>query len=150
MQSEYITHSLARGVLTITLNRPKANALTHAMLGSLRALFKEAESNSQVRCVLLTASGNIFSAGHDLTEIHLAENQSFRNHLQQTYNPLILQIRQLEKPVLAAINGPVAGASLGLILACDLRIATQIPLSQLVSWELVYPLIQVYRFYCQL
>jgi 2-(1,2-epoxy-1,2-dihydrophenyl)acetyl-CoA isomerase len=48
---------------------------------------------------------------------------SYREHLQETYNPLILQIRRLEKPVIAAVNGPVAGAGLGVALACDLRIA---------------------------
>jgi 2-(1,2-epoxy-1,2-dihydrophenyl)acetyl-CoA isomerase len=50
---------------------------------------------------------------------------SYREHLQRTYNPLILQIRCLEKPVIAAINGPVAGAGLGVALACDLRIAAE-------------------------
>ena len=50
---------------------------------------------------------------------------SYRKHLEETYNPLILQIRQLEKPVIAAINGPVAGAGLGVALACDMRIASE-------------------------
>src|SRR3989337_1030250 len=50
---------------------------------------------------------------------------SYREHLQRTYNPLILQIRRLEKPVIAAINGPVAGAGLGVALACDLRVAVE-------------------------
>jgi 2-(1,2-epoxy-1,2-dihydrophenyl)acetyl-CoA isomerase len=66
----------------------------------------------------------VFSAGQDIREVKSAEDQSFRYHLQHTYNPLILQIRQLERPVIAAINGAVAGAGLGVALACDLRIAS--------------------------
>jgi 2-(1,2-epoxy-1,2-dihydrophenyl)acetyl-CoA isomerase len=99
------------GVLVVTLNRPKANA------------FKQAARDPLVRCVLLTGSGAVFSAGQDVKEFTQAEDLSFRYHLQRTYNPLILQIRRLEKPVVAAINGAVAGAALGLALACDLRIA---------------------------
>ncbi len=74
--------------------------------------------------MLLTAAGNVFSAGQDVKEVRSVEDQSFRYHLQNTYNPLILQIRRLEKPVLAGINGAVAGAALGIVLACDLRIAS--------------------------
>jgi 2-(1,2-epoxy-1,2-dihydrophenyl)acetyl-CoA isomerase len=76
--------------------------------------------------VYLTGSGGIFSAGQDVKEFGQAAETgdlSFREHLQRTYNPLILSIRLLEKPVLAAVNGPVAGAALGIVLACDMRIA---------------------------
>jgi 2-(1,2-epoxy-1,2-dihydrophenyl)acetyl-CoA isomerase len=74
--------------------------------------------------VVITGSGNVFGAGHDITEMLQAAGQvSYREHLQQTYNPLILKIRRLEKPVIAAVNGMCAGASLGIALACDLRIA---------------------------
>ncbi len=110
-------------VLIITLNRPKVNAFNLEMIKATQAAFKQAQRQPEVRCVLLTASGNVFSAGQDITEIKQAEDASFRHHLQHTYNPLVLQIRQLEKPVLAAINGAVSGAALGIALACDLRIA---------------------------
>ncbi|MBU4226019.1 MAG: enoyl-CoA hydratase/isomerase family protein, partial [Chloroflexi bacterium] len=61
---------------------------------------------------------------YDVTEMLAARGEeiSYRAHLQATYNPLILQIRQIEKPVVAAINGPVAGAGLGIALACDMRL----------------------------
>lgn len=114
---------LTSGVLTLTLNRPKVNAFNAALIQALRKALRQAASDPQVRCVLLTGRGPTFSAGQDLLEIQQAQGVSFRQHLLQTYNPLILQLRQLEKPVLAAINGPVSGAALGIALACDLRIA---------------------------
>jgi 2-(1,2-epoxy-1,2-dihydrophenyl)acetyl-CoA isomerase len=97
------------------------------MIAELGAALDQAAADSRVRCVVLTGTGSSFCAGHDITEMLAAQGQgvSYRHHLQRTYNPLILQIRRLEKPVIAAINGPVAGAGLGVVLACDLRIAAE-------------------------
>jgi 2-(1,2-epoxy-1,2-dihydrophenyl)acetyl-CoA isomerase len=117
-----------QGVLVITLNRPRANAFNFEMIAGLQAALKAAGRDAQVRAVLLSGAGGVFSAGQDITEIdRVAQEEplSFRYHLQRTYNPLIVQLRQLEKPVLAAINGPAAGAALGVALACDLRIAAE-------------------------
>ena len=121
--SDYVLTELKEHVLTITLNRPKVNAFNLEMIEAAQAAFKQAGRDSQVRCVLLSGNGNVFSAGQDITEVKQAEDTSFRYHLLHTYNPLVLQIRQLEKPVMAAINGAVSGAALGIALACDLRIA---------------------------
>jgi 2-(1,2-epoxy-1,2-dihydrophenyl)acetyl-CoA isomerase len=115
--------STQAGVMVISLNRPKANAFDVAMIEAVLAALKQASRDQRARCVLLTGSGGIFSAGQDVREIQQAGESSLRKHLQRTYHPLIVQIRHLEKPVLAAINGPVAGAALGIALACDLRIA---------------------------
>jgi 2-(1,2-epoxy-1,2-dihydrophenyl)acetyl-CoA isomerase len=114
--------------LTISLNRPqRANAFNFEMIAELRTALEQAAIDSQIRCVVLTGAGNSFSAGHDITEMLTAQGQnvSYREHLEETYNPLILQIRHLEKPVIAAVNGPVAGAGLGVALACDMRIAAE-------------------------
>lgn len=120
----FILTSLEDTVLRISLNRPdKANALTLAMIADLRKAFQRAESDAAVRCVLLAANGSAFSAGHDITEMQIAAEASYREHLLRTYNPLILQIRRLEKPVLAAVNGVASGAAVGICLACDLRLA---------------------------
>lgn len=116
---------LEDGVWTIALDRPKANAFDREMIAATREAFKQAGRDDRVRCVLLTGRGRIFSAGQDVNEFQGEGQRSFRKHLQKTYNPLILQIRRLEKPVLAAINGPVAGAALGVAMACDLRIAAE-------------------------
>jgi 2-(1,2-epoxy-1,2-dihydrophenyl)acetyl-CoA isomerase len=120
---EPIRTHLVDGVFTIVLNRPKANAFNEAMITAVTDAFKQAERDQAVRCVLLTGEGKIFSAGQDVKEFQGVSHVSFRQHLQRTYSPLILQIRRIEKPVLAAINGAVAGAALGIALACDLRIA---------------------------
>lgn len=112
-------------VLTITLNHPKANALNRAMISDLQATLRQAEQASEVRCVLLLGSGKFFSSGHDLNEVRQVLGEPIRPYLVRYHNPLILQIRRLEKPVMAAINGMAAGAGLGIALACDLRIAAQ-------------------------
>jgi len=121
--SEIVLTELKNGVFKITLNRPKVNAFNFDMIAAVQAALKQAQRDSQVRCVLLAGSGSVFSAGQDVNEFNQAGDVSFRYHLQRTYNPIILQIRRLEKPVLAAINGAVSGAAFGIALACDLRIA---------------------------
>jgi 2-(1,2-epoxy-1,2-dihydrophenyl)acetyl-CoA isomerase len=125
MSDEILLSQLKDGVLTLTLNRPKANAFNSELIKAAQDAFKQAARDEAVRCVLLAASGGMFSAGQDVKEFGGDEHLSFRKHLQKTYNPLILQMRRLEKPILCAINGAVAGAALGVVLACDLRIASE-------------------------
>lgn len=107
------------------LNRPeRANAFNLELILALQRALDEAACDPQTRVIVLTGAGTAFGAGQDITEMLAGAGKiSYREHLQQTYNPLILKIRQLEKPVIAAVNGMCAGASLGVALACDLRIA---------------------------
>jgi 2-(1,2-epoxy-1,2-dihydrophenyl)acetyl-CoA isomerase len=121
--SDSILTDLSDGVLTLTLNRPKANAFNTEMNLALQKQLKNAARNKSVRVIVLTGSGKLFSAGQDLAEFGMMERLSFREHLLKTYNPLILRMRQLDKPIVGALNGSVAGAALGVALACDLRIA---------------------------
>lgn len=117
--------ALQSSVLTLTLNRPeRANAFDSELVGQFQEAFAHAEKDSQTRVIVLTGSGRTFSAGQDISEMRGGGEISYREHLEKTYNPLILQIRGIEKPVIAAINGPCAGAALGVALACDLRFAT--------------------------
>ena len=122
--AETVHTELKEGVFTITLDRPKVNALSLEMVRRLQGAFKEASQQKLARVVLLQAAGDSFSAGQDVFEMLQAEGQSYRQHMLETYNPLVLQVRRLELPVVAAIQGTVAGAALGLALACDLRIAS--------------------------
>jgi 2-(1,2-epoxy-1,2-dihydrophenyl)acetyl-CoA isomerase len=120
----FLRSDLNNGVLLLTIDRPKANAFNLELIAELQSAFKQAAKDPQTRTIVLTGAGRTFGAGQDIEEIKAGgETLSYREHLLKTYNPLILQIRQIEKPVIAAVNGPCAGASLGVALACDLRIA---------------------------
>ena len=123
--SNPVQTTLQDGLLTITLDRSPANAFTAEMVAFTRRAIKNAAADPQVRCVLLTGAGEYFSTGHDLNEVLAVKDESFYGHLQNTFNPLVMEIRSLPKPVMAAVNGPVAGAALGVALACDLRIASE-------------------------
>ncbi len=110
-------------VLTITLNRPEVfNAFNAALHAALHAALEEA-SSPEVRAVVITGAGRGFCSGQDLKEFTEVAG-SIRDTLERTYHPNIRLIRALEKPVIAAVNGPCAGAGLSLAAACDIRIAS--------------------------
>lgn len=124
MSEAVLLTSLQEGVFSITLNRPKVNAFNFELIEATQKAFRQAEREVAARVVLFSGAGDNFSAGQDVTEFAKGEQISYRYHLLRTYNPLILQIRRLDKPVIAALNGAVSGAALGLALACDLRLAS--------------------------
>jgi 2-(1,2-epoxy-1,2-dihydrophenyl)acetyl-CoA isomerase len=110
------------GVMTITLNRPEVlNAFDRAMHEAFRAALEEAQA-PEVRAVVLTGAGRGFCVGQDLNEFKEAAGD-IGERLRSTYNPNVLALWGLEKPVIAAVNGPAAGAGLSLACACDLRLA---------------------------
>jgi 2-(1,2-epoxy-1,2-dihydrophenyl)acetyl-CoA isomerase len=110
-------------VLTITLNRPDVlNALDAATHGRLADALAEARDGS-IRAVVLTGAGRGFCVGQDLAEFR--ETPNIGDALRERYHPNVLAIRALEKPVLACVNGPAAGAGLSLAFACDVRIAAE-------------------------
>lgn len=123
--STTLSTSFKSGSVILTLNRPeRANAFNFEMTTSLQNALAEAERDPQVKCVVITGAGRVFSAGQDIGEMkHGGGEISYREHLDKTYNPLILQIRRMGVPVIAAVNGACAGAAFGIALACDLRIA---------------------------
>jgi 2-(1,2-epoxy-1,2-dihydrophenyl)acetyl-CoA isomerase len=110
-------------VLTLTLNRPHVlNALDHAMHAGLHAGIEEARDPS-VRAVVITGAGRGFCVGQDLQEFR-DRADDVAGLLRSTYHVTVVGIRSLEKPVLAVVNGPAAGAGMSLALACDVRIAS--------------------------
>jgi 2-(1,2-epoxy-1,2-dihydrophenyl)acetyl-CoA isomerase len=109
-------------VLTITLNRPDVlNAINAAVHEGLRDGLKQARADD-VRAVVVTGAGRGFCVGQDLTEFRDAPTD-ISERLRRSYHPSIRAIRELEKPVIAAVNGVAAGAGLSLACACDLRVA---------------------------
>jgi 2-(1,2-epoxy-1,2-dihydrophenyl)acetyl-CoA isomerase len=114
---------LTGGVLTLSLDHPPVNALSLELIAQLNKAFTHAGQDRTVRCVILTGYGDHFCVGQDIHDF-LAEDIPFRFHMLRSYNPLILGLRSLQKPVLAAVNGMAAGAGLGIALACDLRLAS--------------------------
>ena len=120
----------AQGVRTITLNRPGAlNAFNETLKDELIDALKAAARDKSVRCLVITGAGRAFCAGQDLKDRTDRADQSvgvgsvsFSASLRDKYNPMILTIRTMEKPVIAAVNGVAAGAGCSLALACDLRV----------------------------
>jgi 2-(1,2-epoxy-1,2-dihydrophenyl)acetyl-CoA isomerase len=111
-------------VLTITLNRPDVlNAFNGAMHEALAAALKEGRRDD-VRAVVLTGAGRGFCVGQDLTEFR-EQAGDIATRLRTNYHPNVVAIRALEKPVIAAVNGPAAGAGVSFACACDLRIASE-------------------------
>jgi 2-(1,2-epoxy-1,2-dihydrophenyl)acetyl-CoA isomerase len=111
-------------VQTITLNRPDVlNAFNTAMHRALAAALKDAR-DPEVRAVVITGAGRGFCVGQDLSEFREAAGD-IGERLRSSYHPNVLAIRALEKPVIAAVNGPAAGAGLSLACVCDVRIAAE-------------------------
>ena len=111
--------------MTLTLNRPDAlNSFTVEMKEALLAALKDAARDRGVRALLLTGAGRAFSAGQDLKERQGPEAADLGTELRTRYNPIILAMRRLEKPIVGAINGVAAGAGCSVALACDIRLAS--------------------------
>jgi 2-(1,2-epoxy-1,2-dihydrophenyl)acetyl-CoA isomerase len=107
----------------ITLNRPdKLNSFNREMILLLQETLDECKKK-EVRCVYITGAGKGFSAGQDLAEVAGAE-EGF-NMLAEYYNPIVIRIKQLEKPVIAAVNGVAAGAGANIALCCDIVVAAE-------------------------
>ncbi len=120
-----IIYELADGVATLTFNRPEVrNAFNEVMAEETLSALKQAERDEAARCLVITGAGAGFCAGQDLAVLRDRDEAiSFREHLLKTYNPIVLKLRTIEKPVIAAVNGAAAGAGWGIALACDIRYA---------------------------
>lgn len=114
----------------ITLNRPQAlNSLNDQMGDELYAALKDSERDPATRCLIVTGAGRAFSAGEDVSGLKEryagGSHPSLGDHLRKKYHPIILKIRNMEKPVIARINGIAAGSGASIALACDIRIASE-------------------------
>ncbi|MES1223952.1 MAG: enoyl-CoA hydratase-related protein [Bacteroidota bacterium] len=110
----------------ITLNRPeKMNAFNRQMALLLQKILDDCASDKNIRAVYLTGNGKAFSAGQDLGEMTGDDAPGFNKILEEHYNPIVTRIRNIEKPVVCAVNGVAAGAGANIALCCDIVVAAQ-------------------------
>jgi 2-(1,2-epoxy-1,2-dihydrophenyl)acetyl-CoA isomerase len=120
-----ILFEIKNSIAFITLNRPeKYNAFNREMALLLQEKLDECEKNISVRCVLITGAGKAFCAGQDLSEVVDPNGPGMEKILSEHYNPVVRKIRNLNKPVLSAVNGVAAGAGANIALCCDVVIAS--------------------------
>ena len=123
--SNSILLKIENKIAFITLNRPEVfNSFNREMALSLQSILDDCETNNDVRAIVITGEGKAFCAGQDLKEVTSPElNPGFKKILEEHYNPIILRIRNIEKPIIAAVNGVAAGAGANIALACDIVVA---------------------------
>ncbi len=120
---ESIEFSVKNGVGKITLNRPDVlNSFNMPMAKEMITALDECINNKSIRAVLITGAGRAFCAGQDLAAA-IAPGADIKVIVQQQYNPIITKIRNMEKPIVCAVNGVAAGAGANLAIACDIVLA---------------------------
>lgn len=127
MENPYILTDIDANVAVITLNRPEVfNSFNREMAFQMQDALDACESDNSVRAIVITGSGKAFGAGQDLKEVTDPDlNPGFSKILEEHYNPIITRIRNIKKPIIAAVNGVAAGAAANIALACDIVIADE-------------------------
>ncbi|MBQ0767895.1 MAG: enoyl-CoA hydratase/isomerase family protein [Bizionia sp.] len=125
--TESIQLKIENKVATITLNRPEVfNSINREMAFLFQDTLDACEKNDEVRAIIITGSGKAFGAGQDLKEVTDPDlNPGFKKILEEHYNPIITRIRNINKPIVAAVNGVAAGAAANIALACDIVVASE-------------------------
>jgi len=114
------------GVATLTLNRPeKFNSFNREMALELQDALDKCAGDESVRVIVITGTGKAFCAGQDLAEATEPDGPAMEKIVEEHYNPIILRLRNIEKPVVAAVNGVAAGAGANIALACDIVLASE-------------------------
>ncbi len=123
---DFLEFELNQQIAKVTLNRPDVfNSFCRGMALELQQVLKAAAEDESIRAVLLTGAGKAFCAGQDLKEMTGEKAPSFNTVLNEHFNPIIRLMRELEKPIIAAVNGVAAGAGANIALAADLTIAAE-------------------------
>jgi 2-(1,2-epoxy-1,2-dihydrophenyl)acetyl-CoA isomerase len=127
MNYAFIQAGRDHGVAVITLNRPDVlNSFNRGMAREVQAALADAAADTQVRAVLLTGAGRGFCAGQDLGEaLNAGSSIDLGEIVRTVYTPIVVAIRELEKPVVCAVNGVAAGAGANLAFACDIVVAAE-------------------------
>ena len=125
---ETVLYDEDNGVANIALNRPeKLNAFDGTLHDELYKALGDAAEDDEIRCIVLRGEGRGFSAGADLAQLvkEADGDPDLGEYLRGTYSRLVKRMVGTEKPIVAALHGPVYGAGVGIALACDLRIAAE-------------------------
>ena len=121
-----IKFEIIEGVGKITLNRPeKHHSFIREMAFQFQNALDKCNEEKEVRAILITATGKAFCAGQDLGEAIDPNGPDLTQMVQEHYNPIIRKIRNMEKPIVAAVNGVAAGAGASIALCCDIVVATE-------------------------
>jgi len=121
-----IETEITQAIAVIRLNRPeKLNSFNRTMAAEMQSALDACASNSNIRAVVITGNGKAFSAGQDLQEVTSPDAPGMDRILGDGYNPIVQLIRNMEKPVVAAVNGVAAGAGANIALCCDVVIAAE-------------------------
>ncbi|MEO5684051.1 MAG: enoyl-CoA hydratase-related protein [Chitinophagaceae bacterium] len=121
-----ILSAVKENIAFITLNRPeKFNAFNREMALRLQKILDDCAADKNIRAVYLTGNGKAFCAGQDLGELAGENAPGFDKILSEHYNPVVARIRNLEKPVICAVNGVAAGAGANIALCCDIVVAAE-------------------------
>lgn len=119
-----ILTSFKNGVCELKLNRPNVfNSFNKSMALALQKALDDCEENDEIRTIVITGEGKAFCAGQDLAEATDPNGPALQSIVKDHYNPIIERIRNIEKPIIAAVNGVAAGAGANIALACDITIA---------------------------
>lgn len=120
-----ILYEIRNSVAVISFNRPdKFNSFNREMALSLQQILDDCAAKADIRAIYLTGTGKAFCAGQDLGELAGDDAPGFEVILAEHYNPIVTRIRNIEKPVVCAVNGVAAGAGANIALCCDVVVAT--------------------------
>ena len=121
-----IEFKVTQSVGVIRLNRPEVyNSFNKEMAMAMQEALDECENNDEIRAVYITGVGKAFCAGQDLQEVTDPNGPELTSIVKENYNPIIERIRNIEKPIIGAVNGVAAGAGANIALACDICVAAQ-------------------------
>ena len=121
-----ILFEIKNQVATLTLNRPeKYHSFVREMALDLQEKLDLCKNDNNIRAIVITGTGKAFCAGQDLGEAIDPNGPELQKIVNEHYNPIIRQIRNIEKPIIAAVNGVAAGAGASIALCCDIIIAKE-------------------------
>jgi enoyl-CoA hydratase/carnithine racemase len=128
MDENHVLYTKQDGIATITLNRPDAkNAFSNEMISLWNSYLKEAKEDGSVRVIVVTGNGDTFCSGGDIRDMAEGKLRSWdmKNFLWEGVHRIVLTMEDLDKPVIAAINGAAMGAGMDMAIMCDLRVSSE-------------------------